>query len=164
MKHEKITANTASRSDAKLSHVDESGRANMVDVAHKPMQARTAIARGFIRLQDETIRLIRENLIKKGDVLSIAEIAGIQAAKKTSELIPLCHPLPLTQIKVDARLRENGVEIEGMAKCLGQTGVEMEALTAVQVALLTVYDMCKAVDKGMTMEDIRLISKEKVDL
>jgi cyclic pyranopterin phosphate synthase len=148
----------------KLSHIDESGRAKMVDVAAKPIQTRTAIASGFIKLNPHTIQLIKQNLIKKGDVLTIAEIAGIQAAKKTSELIPLCHPLQLTQVKVETQLTETGVKVESMAKCIGQTGVEMEALTAVNVALLTVYDMCKAVDKEMEMSQIKLLSKVKEDV
>jgi len=144
-----------------LSHTDEEGRARMVDVGEKPVQQRTAVAKGFIRLQTETVRLVRENEIKKGDVLTLAEIAGIQAAKQTPGLIPLCHPLQLTKIKVNCKLTETGVETISEVKCTGQTGVEMEALTAVSVALLTVYDMCKAVDKNMELGEIRLISKTK---
>ncbi len=145
----------------KLTHIDEKGKANMVDVAGKPQQTRTALAEGFIHLQAETVALIRENQMKKGDVLTVSEIAGIQAAKKTSELIPLCHPIILTKVSVKATLKEKGVHILCMAKCIGQTGVEMEALTGVQVSLLTVYDMCKAVDKTMHMENIHLIEKTK---
>jgi cyclic pyranopterin monophosphate synthase len=144
-----------------LSHTDEEGRARMVDIGDKPVQHRTAVAKGFIRLQPETIMLIRENEIKKGDVLTVAEIAGIQAAKETPGLIPLCHPLQLTKINVNCTLTEKGIEVTSVAKCTGQTGVEMEALTAVSVALLTVYDMCKAVDKNMELGGIRLISKTK---
>ncbi len=149
---------------SQLSHINNEGKANMVDVGHKPLQVRTACASGFIRLQPETIKLIQENLIKKGDVLTIAEIAGIQAAKETSRLIPLCHPLQLTKVEVKTRVSENGVEVKSLTRCIGQTGVEMEALTAVNVALLTIYDMCKAVDKQMILSDIKLDSKEKMDL
>lgn len=149
---------------SELSHIDKTGKANMVDVGHKPQQIRVARASGFIELQPETIQLIRENLIKKGDVITIAEIAGIQAAKETSRLIPLCHTLQLTKVDVKAVVTETGVQVNSMAKCTGQTGVEMEALTAVNVALLTVYDMCKAVDKNMLMRDIKLDMKEKTDL
>ncbi len=149
---------------SELSHIDKEGKANMVDVGHKPLQVRVAKASGFISLQPETVRLISENLIKKGDVITIAEIAGIQAAKETSRLIPLCHPLQLTKVEVKAKVTEKGVEVKSMTKCTGQTGVEMEALTAVNVALLTIYDMCKAVDKQMEMRDIKLDMKEKTDL
>ncbi len=136
----------------------------MVDVGAKPDQQRTAVAEGHIRLSIETIKLIRDNEIKKGDVLTVAEIAGIQAAKKTSELIPLCHPLALTKVKVDAEIVADGVLVRGEARCIGQTGVEMEALTAVHIALLTIYDMCKAVDKEMLIGNIRLVEKTKTDL
>lgn len=146
----------------KLSHINSEGKAKMVDVIAKPIQHRTAIAEGFIKLQPKTIQLINDNQMKKGDVLTVAEIAGIQAAKETSRLIPLCHPLMLTKVAVETEVRENGVYVKGLAKCQGQTGVEMEALTAVNVALLTVYDMCKAVDKEMTLSDIRLIEKQKI--
>lgn len=145
-----------------LTHIDKDGKANMVDVGNKPIQLRTAVAEGFIRLQPDTVQLIRENQIKKGDVLTVSEIAGIQAAKKTSELIPLCHPLSLTKVAVKAILKDYGVHISCTARCKGQTGVEMEALTGVQVALLTVYDMCKAVDKKMVMEQVHLIEKTKI--
>jgi len=147
-----------------LSHIDKEGKANMVDVGHKPQQVRIAKASGFIELQAETISLIKDSLIKKGDVITIAEIAGIQAAKETSRLIPLCHPLQLTKVEVKASVTDNGVQVNSLAKCIGQTGVEMEALTAVNVALLTIYDMCKAVDKQMLMRDIKLDSKEKSNL
>jgi len=145
----------------KLSHTDEQGRARMVDVGHKPEQLRVARASGFISLNTDTLSLVRENNVKKGDVLTVAEIAGIQAAKRTADLIPLCHTLRLTKVSVDATLVENGVKVFSEVKCIGQTGVEMEALTAVSVALLTVYDMCKAADKGMQLSDIKLLSKEK---
>ncbi len=149
---------------SKLTHTDEKGKANMVDVARKPDQLRTATAEGFIRLQPETIALIRDNQMKKGDVLAIAEIAGIQGGKKTSELIPLCHPLLITKIDVKAVLTENGVSVEAFAKCTGKTGIEMEALTAVSVALLTIYDMCKAVDKSMEISGIKLLEKTKSEI
>jgi cyclic pyranopterin monophosphate synthase len=144
-----------------LSHTDEKGKANMVDVGAKPDQVRTARAEGKIKLNSDTIKLIRDNEIKKGDVLTVAEIAGIQGGKKTSELIPLCHPLQITKLEVNATLTSEGVVVSSLAKCKGKTGIEMEALTAVNVALLTIYDMCKAVDKKMEMCDIRLIEKTK---
>jgi cyclic pyranopterin monophosphate synthase len=147
-----------------LSHIDETGKARMVDVSRKIDQLRTAVAKGFIRLGPETIRMIRENLVKKGDVLTVAQIAGIQAGKKTSELIPLCHPLAITKIDVTTVLGDNGVTVTSEARCTGPTGVEMEALTAVSVALLTIYDMCKAVDKEMVIAEIRLVEKKKEDL
>ncbi len=146
---------------AKLSHTDEKGKAKMVDVGQKPVQQRIATAKGFISLSDETVKLISQNNIKKGDVLSVAEIAGIQAAKNTSNLIPLCHPLAISKVDVNATLENNGVAIVSTVKCNGQTGVEMEALTAVSVALLTIYDMCKAVDKEMVINNIELIEKKK---
>ena len=145
----------------KLSHTDDKGRARMVDVGGKPESLRTARAQGYIRLAGDTVGLIRENEIKKGDVLTLAEVAGIQAAKRTGELIPLCHPLVLTKINVQATLKDDGVFVESEVRCTGQTGVEMEALTAVSVALLTVYDMCKAVDKNMKIGEIELIEKTK---
>lgn len=148
----------------KFSHTDAKGKAKMVDVGVKPLQNREAHATGFIRLNEETIRLIRENEIKKGDVLTVAQIAGIQAAKKTSELIPLCHPLFISGIDVNALIEDKGVRVKSVVRCTGQTGAEMEALTAVNIALLTVYDMCKAVDKNMIMEEIKLLKKEKSDI
>lgn len=151
--------------DAKnLSHTDNKGKANMVDVGDKPVQKRTAVASGSILLSGETIRLIRENEMKKGDVLTIAEIAGIQAAKETSRLIPLCHPLQITKVEVKTLLTDMGVEVTAMARCVGQTGIEMEVLTAVSVALLTIYDMCKAVDKSMVISNIHLVEKNKTDV
>ena len=151
-------------SSSRLSHTDESGRARMVDVGSKPDQLRIAKAEGRIILLPDTVRLIRENLMKKGDVLAVAEIAGIQAAKSTAALIPLCHNINLTSVKVLTGLTDTGVTISSEVHCIGQTGVEMEALTAVSIALLTIYDMCKAVDKEMRMEGIRLIEKTKNDL
>jgi cyclic pyranopterin phosphate synthase len=148
----------------KLTHTDEKGKAKMVDVSQKPDQVREAVARGFIRLLPETVELIRDNQLKKGDVLTVAQIAGIQGAKRTGELIPLCHPLQLWKIDVKCTLQENGVEAECTTLCIGKTGVEMEALTGVNIALLTVYDMCKAVDQQMVIENVRLISKIKSPL
>jgi cyclic pyranopterin phosphate synthase len=147
-----------------FSHVDELGKANMVDVSYKNLQLRTAVAWGHIRLSEGTLDLIRENKMKKGDVLTIAEIAGIQGGKRTSELIPLCHPLQITKLEVKATMDDTGVKVESLARCTGQTGIEMEALTAVSVALLTIYDMCKAVDKNMVIGEIRLVEKMKVDV
>jgi len=146
----------------KLTHIDDEGKARMVDVGDKPRQQRTAKATGFIRLHEATIELIKENNLKKGDVLTVAEIAGIQAAKRTHELIPLCHTLLLTKVSIHCQLKENGVRVTSEVKCNGETGVEMEALTGVSIALLTIYDMCKAVDKEMHMEAVRLIEKTKL--
>ncbi len=144
-----------------FSHIDDQGKAKMVDVSGKGIQHRVAIAEGKIFLQPDTIKRIRENKLKKGDVLSVAQIAGIQAAKKTSELIPLCHPIFLHYVDVQLLVEPNHVLITSTVKCDERTGVEMEALIAVQVALATVYDMCKAVDKEMVMGDIKLIKKIK---
>lgn len=144
-----------------FSHLDDQGNARMVDVGDKVSSMRTAIAEGFIRLEVNTRKLIQDNLMKKGDVLTIAEIAGVQAAKQTANLIPLCHPLLLDKIKVVVQLDEQGVYVNSEVRCVGRTGVEMEALTAVNVALLTVYDMCKAVDKKMELHGIRLLEKTK---
>jgi cyclic pyranopterin phosphate synthase len=145
----------------KLTHFDEGGRAWMVDVGAKDETARCALAGGVIRMQPETLALIASGTAKKGDVLGVARIAAIQAAKRTWELIPLCHPIALTavdvQFEIDAKASQ--VECRASAECRGRTGVEMEALTAVNVALLTIYDMCKAVDRGMVMGDIRLLKK-----
>lgn len=144
-----------------LTHIDSKGKANMVDVGDKPNQIREAKATGFIKLNNETVKLIKDNQMKKGDVLTVCEIAGIQAAKQTPSLIPLCHTLMLTKVDVKATLTDNGVKVDSLVKCIGQTGVEMEALTAVSVALLSVYDMCKAVDKAMIIEEISLLEKTK---
>jgi cyclic pyranopterin phosphate synthase len=147
-----------------LSHVDEQGRARMVDVGSKTPQRRIARASGCIELAAATRDLIRKNQLKKGDVLTVAQIAGIQAAKQTGALIPLCHPLVLDQIAVTLALTEQGISVASTVSCVGRTGVEMEALVAVSVALLTVYDMCKAVDKQMRIGDIFLIEKVKSDV
>jgi cyclic pyranopterin phosphate synthase len=145
----------------KLTHLDEGGRVHMVDVGHKPDTERTAVARGEIHMKKGTLDLIRAGQIKKGDVLTVAQIAGITASKRTSDLIPLCHPLPLSKIDVDLSLDDSlpGVVITATAKTLGKTGVEMEALTAVAVAALTVYDMAKAAEKTMRIQNIRLVEK-----
>ena len=145
----------------RLTHVAADGRAQMVDVSAKPLTARTAIATGKIRLQRETIDRISENRIAKGDVFATARIAGIQAAKQTPQLIPLCHPLPLSDVKIDIVTSNDGAEVKCTARTVAQTGVEMEALTGVSIALLTIYDMCKAVDKEMRISDIRLVEKTK---
>ncbi len=144
-----------------LSHTDAKGNARMVDVGHKPDQERIAIAEGFIELQGDTLRLIRENKIQKGDVITVARIAGIQAAKRASGLIPLCHPIPIHHINVQEEIEKSGVRIRAEVKTTGKTGVEMEALAAVTIALLTIYDMCKAVDKSMVIGEISLIEKHK---
>jgi len=148
----------------KLSHVDDAGRARMVDVGAKPSQRRIARARGRICLAIETVVLIRGNGLRKGDVLAVAQIAGIQAAKRTAELIPLCHPLGLDHVDVSLTVESDGVVAEAEIACVGRTGVEMEALTAVSVALLAVYDMCKAVDKTMEIGGIHLVEKVKLDV
>src|SRR5438445_2981832 len=145
----------------RLSHVGADGRAQMVDVSAKPLSSRTAIASGRIRLRRETVDLINQNQIAKGDVLATARIAGIQAAKQTAQLIPLCHTLPLGEVKIDLVTSPNGVEAKCTARTVAQTGVEMEALTGVGIALLTVYDMCKAVDKQMQISGIQLLEKTK---
>lgn len=147
-----------------LSHVDDEGRARMVDVGGKPDQRRNARASGKIRLAPATVALIADNNVKKGDVLAVAEIAGIQAAKKTFDLVPLCHIVHIAHAGVSARLESDGVVITSEVSSIGPTGVEMEALTAVSAALLTVYDMCKAVDKNMVIERIVLEEKTKEDL
>ncbi|PWH13665.1 MAG: cyclic pyranopterin monophosphate synthase MoaC [Anaerolineae bacterium] len=148
-------------STPQLTHLDQSGRARMVDVGRKEDTERLAVARGEVLMKPETLALIRAGQIKKGDVLTIAQIAGIQAAKRTAELIPLCHPLPLTQVDVECALDDTlpGVQITATAKTIGKTGVEMEALTAVSVAALTVYDMAKAAEKTIKIQNIRLVEK-----
>jgi cyclic pyranopterin phosphate synthase len=145
----------------KLSHLDEAGRARMVDVGDKPESARTATAEGRVRMSREAFEQVAAHTIAKGDVLAVAEVAGVMAAKRTGELIPLCHPLPLDVITVEARLVSElpGVAVTATAKVTGRTGVEMEALTAVSVACLTVYDMVKAIDREMVIEAVRLLSK-----
>ena len=145
----------------KFSHLDSQGRARMVDVGAKEDTERVAIAKGEIVMKPETLALIRAGSIKKGDVLAVAQVAGIMAAKRTSELIPLCHPIPLTKVDVDLMLDESlpGVQLIATAKTVGKTGVEMEALTAVSVAALTVYDMAKAAEKTMKIQNIRLVEK-----
>ena len=145
----------------RLTHVDTDGRAQMVDVSVKPMSKRTAVATGKIQLQRETIELITKDRIAKGNVLATARIAGIQAAKQTAQLIPLCHTLPLGEVKVDIVTSNEGAEVKCTAQTVAQTGVEMEALVGATVALLAIYDMCKAVDKEMQISGVRLLSKTK---
>jgi cyclic pyranopterin phosphate synthase len=145
----------------KFSHLNEKGEANMVDVGAKPDQERMAKASGKIFLQAKTLELIKNNSIKKGDIFSVARIAGIMAAKQTFSLVPLCHQLQLTKVSVDFLMEYDGIRTNSMVKCKGKTGVEMEALTAVNIALLTIYDMCKAVDKSMVMSEIKLDEKTK---
>jgi len=149
---------------SEFSHVDQEGKVNMVDVGDKITQKRTAIAEGTISLNAETRQKITDNSMKKGDVLTTARIAGIQAAKQCSNLIPLCHTLLLNKVSVDTELTDSGVKVTALARCNGQTGVEMEALTAASVALLTIYDMCKAVDKNMVISNIQLLEKTKEKL
>lgn len=148
----------------KLTHTDESGRAHMVYTGDKPVQHRTATASGRIEMKPETLKLVAASLMKKGDVLTVAEIAGINAAKQCSTLIPLCHNITLDQVQVLLEADEQGIAATATVRCTGMTGVEMEALTAVSIALLTVYDMCKAVDKTMVISDVKLLKKEKHDI
>jgi cyclic pyranopterin monophosphate synthase len=143
----------------KLSHLDEAGNAAMVDISAKSATVREARAEGRIAMSVEALTAIKDGAIKKGDVLATARIAGIMAAKKTSELIPLCHPLALSKVAVDFEFEEDGIRVTALARLSGQTGVEMEALTAASVALLTIYDMAKAIDKGMVISGVRLLSK-----
>jgi cyclic pyranopterin monophosphate synthase len=146
-----------------LTHLDGEGRARMVDVGGKPVERRIARADGHISLSPGTVQLLRENGLHKGDALTVAQIAGISAAKRTGELIPLCHPLALDHVAVELAVLDGGVAVTAEVRCLGRTGVEMEALTAVSMALLTVYDMCKSVDKTMVIDRVRLIEKRKED-
>ena len=145
-----------------LTHLDKSGQAKMVNVGHKLDTERLAVARGTVRMQPQTLQLIAEGNMKKGDVLAVAQLAGVMAAKRTSDLIPLCHPLLLSHIDVTCRLNQEGccVDIEAVVRLTGKTGVEMEALTAVTIAGLTIYDMAKAVDRTMRLTDVRIIRKE----
>lgn len=145
---------------AKLTHFDDKGAAHMVDVSEKPITSRVAVARGRVLMTPETLAMIDEGRAKKGDVLAVARLAGIMGAKKTSDLIPLCHPLAISKVSVELSVTPDAIEIEATVKTTGQTGVEMEALTAVNIAALTVYDMVKAVDKSMRINDIRLVLKE----
>ena len=146
----------------KLTHLDELGRARMVDVGDKPVSERTAVAEGAVRMSREAFEQVAAQAVAKGDVLAVAEVAGTMGGKRAGELIPLCHPLGLDLIQVEARLEPElpGVRVTALAKATGKTGVEMEALTAVAVACLTVYDMVKAIDRGMTIEEVRLVSKK----
>ena len=148
----------------RLTHLGADGRAQMVDVSAKSLSARTAVATGKIQLQRNTLDLIANDQIAKGNVVATARVAGIQAAKQTAHLIPLCHTLPLGEIKIDIVTSNNGAEVTCTARTIAQTGVEMEALTGVAIALLTIYDMCKAVDKEMQISNVRLIDKTKISL
>jgi cyclic pyranopterin phosphate synthase len=143
----------------RLSHLDARGRARMVDVSAKPVTRREAVAEGWVRMLPDTVRRIASGDMPKGDVLAVARVAGILAAKRTPELVPLCHPLPITSVEVDLLPEENGVRIVSRVCVDGRTGVEMEALTAVAVAALTLYDMCKAIDRGMTIDAVALVEK-----
>jgi cyclic pyranopterin phosphate synthase len=145
----------------KLSHLDETGNARMVDVSLKDKVKRTAVAQGTVRLKPGTVRLLKKNLLKKGDALACARIAGIMAAKKTFELIPLCHGIAVDHVSIDFKINTTGIAVTATACCVDRTGIEMESLTAVAVAALTIYDMCKAVDKNMIIGDIRLVEKRK---
>jgi cyclic pyranopterin phosphate synthase len=144
---------------SKLTHLDEAGNAAMVDISAKAATGREAMAEGRITMSAEALAAIREGAVKKGDVLATARIAGIMAAKKTSELVPLCHPLALSKVAVDFEFEEDGIRVTALARLTGQTGVEMEAMTAASVALLTIYDMAKALDKAMVISGVRLLSK-----
>lgn len=143
----------------KLTHIDESGRARMVDVSDKAVTTREAVAEGFLRVSPDTLELALSGAGRKGDVRAVAEIAGVMAAKKTSDLIPMCHPLPIAKAEVRVEAADGGLSVSARVKTTGQTGVEMEALTACSVALLTLYDMLKAAEKGMVIETVRLVSK-----
>lgn len=143
----------------KLSHFDEKGKARMVDVNDKPQTLREAVARGFIRMKPQTLKMIKENKIVKGDVLTVAKVAGIMAAKKVADLIPMTHPLNITSCQINFDFFKNGITIVATTKIKAATGVEMEALTAVSIAALTIYDMCKAVDRDMTILDVCLVKK-----
>jgi cyclic pyranopterin phosphate synthase len=153
-----------SKKKEQLSHLDDQGNARMVDVGSKQIQKRVAEATGLVRMAPDTLRAIKEEQVKKGNVLAVARIAGIQAAKATPTLIPLCHPLPLDAVEIAFEYSVEGIEVTCSVSCQARTGVEMEALTGVSVALLAIYDMCKAIDKGMALEGIRLIRKRKEDL
>jgi cyclic pyranopterin monophosphate synthase len=152
---------TGDEKKKRLSHIDSDGRAKMVDVSSKPLSARTAVAEGRISLAKGTVALIRKNAVAKGDVFATARLAGIQAAKRTASLIPLCHTIPLSDVKIDIALSKDGAEVTCTARTVAQTGVEMEALTGVSIALLTIYDMCKAVDKEMVIGQVVLVEKTK---
>lgn len=143
----------------KLSHLDDQGAANMVDVSAKPDTTREAVAEGWIEMSPQALAAVREGTAAKGDVLAVARVAGIMAAKRTSDLIPLCHPLPISSVSVEFAFEDNGIRVTSTARVNGPTGVEMEALTAASVALLTLYDMTKSVDKSMILKDIRLLTK-----
>jgi cyclic pyranopterin phosphate synthase len=156
--------NDEGKRNNQLSHIDNKGNASMVNVGAKRIQKRTAVARGLVRMEASTLEAIKEDRVKKGNVLAVARIAGIQAAKSTPALIPLCHTLSLDAIQIDFEFCEEGIIASCLVSCQSRTGVEMEALTGVSLALLTIYDMCKAIDKQMVLDHIRLIEKQKEDL
>lgn len=145
---------------SELTHIDGRGRASMVDVGDKAITQRIARAEGFVGMSEKTVAAIRDNTVEKGEVLAVARIAGIQAAKRCADLIPLCHPLALSKVQVDFDIHDDGIAIQSLCKLSGRTGVEMEALTAVSVAALTIYDMCKAIDKQMHIDAVRVIEKQ----
>ncbi len=145
-----------------LSHLDTLGKARMVDVGHKPIQHRRAVAAATLLCQPVTIRILKRDAMPKGDVLTVAQIAGIQATKRTADLVPLCHPLALCHVKIGFRVKRDRIEITCVAETTAQTGVEMEALTGASVAALTLYDMCKSVDKAMSIENVRILAKTKI--
>jgi cyclic pyranopterin phosphate synthase len=150
--------------ERELSHIGRDGRAKMVDVSAKPLSARTAVAEGRIKLAKETVSLIRKNEIGKGDVIATARLAGIQAAKRTASLIPLCHTIPLSEVRIEIELAKDEARVSCTARTIAQTGVEMEALVGATISLLTIYDMCKAVDKEMVVSEVRLLEKTKQPL
>ena len=156
--------NETGKKQKQLSHIDDKGNAHMVDVVNKKIQKRTAVATGLIRMAPSTIEAIKEDRVKKGNVLAVARIAGIQAAKSTPALIPLCHTLSLDSVQIDFEFCDEGLIASCHVSCQSRTGVEMEALTGVSLALLTIYDMCKALDKGMVLDHVRLKEKQKEDL
>ena len=148
----------------KLTHLDKKGKAKMIDISSKNVSFRKASAEGFIQLQEETLKKIKENLVKKGDVLAVARIAGITGAKRSSDLIPLCHNILINSIEIEFNIVETGIKRKCSAGCEAKTGIEMEALTGVSIAALTIYDMCKAIDKKMKISDIQLLKKTKQEL
>lgn len=158
------TTKSSDQDSPQLSHLSPEGKARMVNVGNKPPLRRRAVAEGFIEMKAETIQLIRDNGLAKGDVIATANIAGVMGGKECARLIPLCHNIEIEQIVLDFEIQQKGVSVTAESSCTGKTGIEMESLTAVSIALLTLYDMCKAVDKSMVMKDIRLIEKTKFEV
>ena len=154
-------SNRSSKPLKRPTHLDEKGRARMVDVSGKPPVFREAVAKGSVHMDETTIEAVKEGNVPKGDVIAVSRVAGIMAAKKTPDIVPLCHPINLSSVSIDFELGRGKVEITSKVSCVGQTGVEMEALTAVSAAALAIYDMCKAIDKGMSISEIRLVKKTK---